>query len=33
VVVAPDGRTVFKSDFYTADQLMQVVEKAIGSPN
>lgn len=33
VVVAPDGRTVFKSDFYTADQLVQAVEKAIGSPN
>ena len=28
VVAAPDGRTVFKSDFYTADQLVQAVETA-----
>jgi thiol:disulfide interchange protein len=28
VVFAPDGRPVFKSDFYTVDQVIAAIEKA-----
>jgi thiol:disulfide interchange protein DsbD len=31
VVFAPDGNPVFKSDFYTVDQVLGAVEKALGS--
>jgi thiol:disulfide interchange protein DsbD len=31
VIFAPDGKTVFKSDFYTVDQILSAVEKARGS--
>ena len=30
VVFAPDGRPVFKSDFYTVDQVLGAVEEALG---
>ena len=30
VVFAPDGKPVFKSDFYTVDQVLGAVEKALG---
>jgi thiol:disulfide interchange protein len=31
VVFAPDGNPVFKSDFYTVDQVLDAVEKAVNS--
>ena len=31
VVFAPDGNPVFKSDFYTVDQILGAVERALGS--
>ncbi|MBW2439572.1 MAG: thioredoxin family protein [Deltaproteobacteria bacterium] len=30
VIFAPDGRLVFKSSFYTVDQILNAVEKALG---
>ncbi len=32
VVYAPDGREVFKSDFYTADEVLRAVNEARGTP-
>jgi thiol:disulfide interchange protein DsbD len=31
VVFAPNGTPVFKSDFYTVDQILGAVEKALGN--
>ena len=31
VIFAPDGNPVYKSDFYTVDQVLGAVEKALGS--
>jgi thiol:disulfide interchange protein DsbD len=30
VVFSPDGKTVFKSDFYTVDQVLEAVRQALG---
>jgi thiol:disulfide interchange protein DsbD len=30
VIFAPNGKSVFKSDFYTVDQILSAVEKALG---
>jgi len=31
IVFSPDGRPVFKSDFYTVDQILEAVERALSS--
>jgi thiol:disulfide interchange protein DsbD len=31
VIFAPDGKPVFKSDFYTVNQILSAVERAMGS--